>query len=201
MTDSSSSDQASRTSRGTTRQRLVDAMIKVVGSEGLQSASVRTIAKEAGCNEAVLYQHFPGKIAMQQAIYSEIILEMAEEKQQISRQATDIPRLVEDWVAATFRFYDEKPFAFAYVYLSYPPVTPEDPSVPGMNTRIFESAIRRLDPPTGQRLIFDEGTFASFRAALLGVPRSIHSGLLSGNAMDYHGVATKALSSMILSGK
>ena len=36
-----------------TRERLMAAMVQVVGSEGLHAASVRTIAKLAGCNEAV----------------------------------------------------------------------------------------------------------------------------------------------------
>ena len=73
----------------------MSAMIKVVGSEGLQAASVRTIAKAAGCNEAVLYQHFSSKLAMQQAIYEEIVTEMANEKQEIARTSED-PRTLPD---------------------------------------------------------------------------------------------------------
>ena len=193
--------ESSKPSRGSTRQRLIDAMIKVVGSEGLQSASVRTIAREAGCNEAVLYQHFPGKIAMQQAIFTEIVTEMAQEKQRLSQQATDARELIERWIAATYAFYDHKPFAFAYVYLSYPPVTPENPSVPGPNTRIFSEAINRLPPPRGHEICFDDTSFAIFTGALLGVPRSIHSGLISGNAMDYYPGSIDPLSRILLKEK
>ena len=194
MTDS----ESSKSLRGSTRQRLIDAMIKVVGSEGLQSASVRTIAREAGCNEAVLYQHFPGKIAMQQAIFTEIMTEMAEEKQRLAQQANDARELIERWIAATYTFYDHKPFAFAYVYLSYPPVTPENPSVPGPNTRIFFEAMQRLPAPSGYETYFDETSFAIFAGALLGVPRSIHSGLLSGNAMDFYTGSIDPLSRILL---
>ena len=79
----------SDTTPGSTRDRLVRAMIDVVGSDGLAAASVRTIARRAGCNEAVLYQHFPSKLAMQQAIYEEIVVEMAEAKQRIAESAAD----------------------------------------------------------------------------------------------------------------
>ena len=50
------------TDRGVkTRQKLVDALLEIVSTDGLQSASVRAITRRAGCNEAILYQHFKNK--------------------------------------------------------------------------------------------------------------------------------------------
>lgn len=160
-------------------------MIKVVGSEGLHAASVRTIARAAGCNEAVLYQHFPSKLAMQQAIYEEIVQEMANEKREIARTNDEPAKFIERWVETTYRFYDQKPYAFAYVYLSYPPVLPTDPSFVGLNSRIFLEAMKAMTAPAGHEIDISPGNFSVFRAALLGPPRDIHSGDLPGNAGDY----------------
>ena len=160
-------------------------MIKVVGSEGLHAASVRTIARAAGCNEAVLYQHFPSKLAMQQAIYEEIIEEMANEKRALVESNDDPVSFIEQWVEATYRFYDLKPYAFAYVYLSYPPIKPTDPSFVGRNSRIFLEGIQTMTAPAGHDLDLSAGSFSLFRAALLGPPRDIHSGNLAGNAVDH----------------
>lgn len=168
-----------------TRERLMSAMIKVVGSEGLHAASVRTIARAAGCNEAVLYQHFSSKLAMQQAIYEEIVEEMAKEKRALVEANEDPATLIEQWVEATYRFYDLKPYAFAYVYLSYPPIQPTDPSFVGRNSRIFLEGIKTMTPPTGHYIDLSDGNFSLFRAALLGPPRDIHSGNLAGNAVDH----------------
>lgn len=173
-------------------------MIKVVGSKGLQSASVRTIAREAGCNEAVLYQHFSGKAAMQEAIFWEIQNEMADEKQEVAQRVTNVGELIREWVAATYRFYDRKPFAFAYVYLSYPPISKEDPSVPGPNTRLFTDAMGRLPAPDGHQVAFDESTFTVFTAGILAVPRAIHAGLLGGKAMDYYDRSIEPLTRIFL---
>ena len=181
-----------------TRERLMAAMIKVVGSEGLHAASVRTIAKAAGCNEAVLYQHFSSKLAMQQAIYEEIVTEMATEKREIANTAREPEELIDRWVEATYRFYDLKPYAFAYVYMSYPPLQPTDPSFIGLNSKIFLDAIKALTPPPGHRIDTSAGNFAVFRASLLGPPREIHSGEISGNAMDYVEVTARCARAILI---
>ena len=173
-------------------------MIRVVGSQGLQSASVRTIAREAGCNEAVLYQHFPGKIAMQQAIFSEIMSEMAAEKKALAERMTNTRELIEEWVAATYTFYDRKPFAFAYVYLSYPPISQEEAGVPGPNTKIFTEAMNRLPAPEGWSTEFNKTTMSLFATSILAIPRAIHSGLIDGDAMDYYESSIGPLSRILL---
>ena len=160
-------------------------MIKVVGSEGLHAASVRTIARAAGCNEAVLYQHFPSKLAMQQAIFEEIMQEMAAEKQQIVQRVDNPADLIDEWVAATYRYYDARPYAFAYVYLSYPPVQLNDPSLLRLNSKLFQEGIESLSKSSSQEVNMSPATFSTFRAGLLGPPRDIHTGVLQGDAVDY----------------
>ena len=168
-----------------TRARLVRAMIEVVGSEGLAAASVRTIARRAGCNEAVLYQHFPSKLAMQQAIYEEIVRDMAETKRVIGETATTLDDLVERWVVETYSFYDDNPAAFAFVYLSFPQLPLSDPSIATQNSRLFLEAFARLDDGFGDRIEARPELIAMAKGVLLSVPREIHEGVLDGPAVDH----------------
>ena len=182
----------------TTRDRLVRAMIEVVGSDGLAAASVRTIARRAGCNEAVLYQHFPSKLAMQQAIYEEIVTEMAEAKRRIAESATDLPTLIDGWVRESYRFYDLNPAAFAYVYLSFPQLPLSDPAIATQNSRLFMAAFDRLDPTLARRMESEPTILAMAKSVMLSIPREIHEGLLEGPAIDHADEVVVATRSIIL---
>lgn len=50
-----------------TRDRLIDAAFAVVARDGLETASVKTIAAEAGVTSGLLHYHFPGKDALMEA--------------------------------------------------------------------------------------------------------------------------------------
>ena len=52
-----------------TRQRIVDAALKVFSKYGYQGATTRAIAKEAGVNEVTLFRHFGSK----QKLFAEMI--------------------------------------------------------------------------------------------------------------------------------
>jgi AcrR family transcriptional regulator len=56
------------------RSLIIDAARRVFEAEGLDGASMRAIAKEAGYTSGALYFHFPGK----EAIYGAVIQEMLE---------------------------------------------------------------------------------------------------------------------------
>lgn len=50
-----------------TRDRLIDAAFRVVARDGLEAASVKTIAAEAGITPGLVHYHFPGKTAVLEA--------------------------------------------------------------------------------------------------------------------------------------
>jgi AcrR family transcriptional regulator len=52
---------------------LLDAALKVFGREGLEGASLRAIAREAGCDPSLIYYHFENKEAMFTALLDERI--------------------------------------------------------------------------------------------------------------------------------
>lgn len=58
----------------TTRQRLLDAAERVIRTKGLAAASTREIAREAGCADGTLYNHFRDRADLFVAIYLEKLL-------------------------------------------------------------------------------------------------------------------------------
>jgi AcrR family transcriptional regulator len=54
-----------------TRQRLLDAAARVYGRHGLNGATTRAIAEEAGVNEVTLFRHFQSKDGLLAAVVGE----------------------------------------------------------------------------------------------------------------------------------
>ena len=181
-----------------TRDRLTAAMIRVIGSEGMQAASVRTIAREAGCNEAVLYQHFPSKAAMQEAIYEEIVSEMAEEKTQLVDRCADIRSFIISWIEVTYHNYDRRPDAFAYALLSFPPVMRTENPISDLQSGIFIDAIAALNSPPGFTARTDAIAMSTFQATLLGIPLQIHLNRMEGPAISHAQDVAKMAEAIIL---
>ena len=163
----------------------MDAMIKVVGSNGMEKASVRAIAREAGCNEAVLYHHFDNKNAMQEEVFVSLVLELAETRRESAANESDPVRFIRSWVAASYRFYDERPNAFAFVLLTFPPVMPIENTAFNANSELFASCLNNITPPEGYAINLTEASFSAFRGLLLGPPSDIHLGKIPGPASDH----------------
>lgn len=83
----------------TTRERLIAAAFRVVAREGLEAASVKAIAADAGLTPGLLHYHFPTKAALLEAVLREALanyLEVSRER----REAT----APDDQIAAYFRW-------------------------------------------------------------------------------------------------
>ncbi len=52
-----------------TRQRIIDAAVKLMGEKGLQDFSFSAIAKAAGVQERTVYRHFPNKTELLNGIW------------------------------------------------------------------------------------------------------------------------------------
>lgn len=59
------------TSRADTRQRLLNAAAKIFARDGLNGATTRAIAEEAGVNEVTLFRHFQSKDGLIAAVVGE----------------------------------------------------------------------------------------------------------------------------------
>ena len=181
-----------------TREKLVDALLEIVSSEGMQAASVRKITGKAGCNEAILYQHFRNKDEMLREVFAEIMAEMADEKEGLVEEHPLLDDAIRRWVETTFSFYDRNSDAFAYVLLASPPVVRSPSPLYGRMTKLFGELLDSTEPPPGKRLRRDPEVLSMFRGLLLGVPRSIHFGSMEGPASRYVDIVSDAILRLIL---
>jgi len=56
-----------------TRERLIEAAMKVFARDGLHRATTRVIAEEAGVNEVTLFRHFQNKDGLLAAVMHEVV--------------------------------------------------------------------------------------------------------------------------------
>lgn len=181
-----------------TREKLVEALLEIVSSEGMQAASVRKITGKAGCNEAILYQHFKNKDQMLREVFGEIMAEMADEKEGLVEEHPRLDDAIRRWVETTFSYYDRNPDAFAYVLLASPPVVRSPSPLYGRMTKLFMELLDTTEPPAGLKLRREPVVMNMFRGMLLGVPRSIHFGSMEGPAVNYIEVVSDAILRLIL---
>lgn len=89
------------------REQLLSAALAVFAADGFQSATMDTVAAEAGVTKPVLYQHFSSK----RELFLELLREVGSRLSQIVNEATSRARSpreqVEMGFAAYFRFVDE----------------------------------------------------------------------------------------------
>lgn len=181
-----------------TRQKLVEALLEIVSLEGMQAASVRAITRRAGCNEAILYQHFKNKDEMLREVFAEIMTQMADEKEGLVEEHPQLIDAVHRWVETTYSFYDRHSDAFAYVLLASPPVVRRPSPLYGRMTMLFGELMDNTAPPPGKRLVREPEVLSMFRGLLLGIPRAIHFGSLEGPAMEHVEIASRAILRLIL---
>ena len=181
-----------------TREKLVEALLEIVSSEGMQAASVRKITGKAGCNEAILYQHFKNKDEMLREVFAEIMAEMANEKEGLVEEHPRLDDAIHRWGETTFSYYDRNSDAFAYVLLASPPVVRSPSPLYGRMTKLFGELLDTTKPPAGMRLRREPVVLNMFRGLLLGVPRSIHFGSMEGPAVQYVDTVSDAILRLIL---
>ena len=174
------------------------ALLEIVSTEGLQAASVRAVTRRAGCNEAILYQHFKNKDEMLREVFAEIMTSMAQDKEGLVEEHPRLTDAVTRWVETTYSFYDQHPDAFAYVLLASPPVVKSPSPLYGRMTRLFAELLDRTEPPAGMTLAREPVVLSMFRGQLLGVPRAIHFGSLQGPAIQYVQHVSNAILQLIL---
>lgn len=61
--------EQNRARRDATRERLLEAALRVFGKLGYESASIRLIAGEAGLAQGLMYSHFKGKEELLKALF------------------------------------------------------------------------------------------------------------------------------------
>lgn len=168
-----------------TRDELREAAIRLGVREGIEGASIRTIAREVGITEGAVYKHYANKDELIREAYTSVVEGMARDKSVLVK--TDLPfeLAVRAWVKLTYEYFDENPEAFSYVLLMPHRMAERLGEIYTKQGRLFraflvrsmqEKQIREMDPDLGVAL---------FTGLVLNIPRLINDGSIQGPAANY----------------
>ncbi|MEO2172405.1 MAG: TetR/AcrR family transcriptional regulator [Acidimicrobiales bacterium] len=105
----------SRMSAADRRRQILDVGLEVFARHGYHETSMSALAAEAGVTKPVLYQHFASK----HDLFEELLAETGERLMRAieASEVEETPRRrVEAGFRAYFRFFEERPAAFALLY-------------------------------------------------------------------------------------
>lgn len=114
----------SRMSAADRRRQVLDVGLEVFARHGYHETSMSALAAEAGVTKPVLYQHFASK----HDLFEELLSETGERLMRAieASEVEETPRRrVEAGFRAYFRFFEERPAAFALLYGSSLAVDPD----------------------------------------------------------------------------
>lgn len=188
------------TSGRSTKDDLREAAIRLGVREGIEGASIRTIAREVGITEGAVYKHYANKDELIREAYTSVVEGMARDKSVLVK--TDLPfeLAVRAWVKLTYEYFDENPEAFSYVLLMPHRMAERLGEIYTKQGRMFrafllrsmeEKQIREMDPELGVAL---------FTGLVLNIPRLINDGSIQGPAVNYAGEISDAVMRVFATG-
>ena len=110
--------RGTRLSRGARRAQLLVAARDVFTAQGYHAAAMDEIAERAGVSKPVLYQHFPGKLDLYQALLTTYADELVERVQGAIKGSEDNRERAHAAVAAYFDFVAGEGRAYRLVFES-----------------------------------------------------------------------------------
>jgi AcrR family transcriptional regulator len=188
------------TSGRSTKDDLREAAIRLGVREGIEGASIRTIAREVGITEGAVYKHYANKDELIREAYTSVVEGMARDKSVLVK--TDLPfeLAVRAWVKLTYEYFDANPEAFSYVLLMPHRMAERLGEIYTKQGRMFraflvrsmeEKQIREMDPELGVAL---------FTGLVLNIPRLINDGSIQGPAVNYAGDIADAVMRVFTTG-
>ncbi len=151
--------QRGRLSRSARRAQLLVAARDVFADQGYHAAAMDDIAERAGVSKPVLYQHFPGKLELYQALLTTYADELVAQVRSALSTTSDNEERVQAAVAAYFDFVAGEGKAYRLVFGS---------DLRGEETGVVEGALNRCIETVAQAVTTDAGLDPS-RARLLAV--------------------------------
>ena len=142
--------RGARLSRSARRAQLLVAARDVFAAQGYHAAAMDDIAEKAGVSKPVLYQHFPGKLELYQALLTTYADELVARVQQAIAATTDNEARVHAAVAAYFDFVAGEGQAYRLVFESDLRGEPEAAAVvDGALTRCIDSVASAVTADAG----------------------------------------------------
>lgn len=172
--------------RRDTKQELVNATIRLASRGGIDSASVRSITREAGVTERALYRHYPSKEALWVEVYTRIVDAMAEDKTTLLHADLPAREVLKEWVRLTYEYFDGNRDAFNCVLLATGERAGEAlGDIYTRQGRIFMDLYARLLKRGEVREMEPALAMAVFGGIVLSVPRMINEERLDPPAAAY----------------
>lgn len=169
-----------------TRARLMAATTRIVAEQGVEAATVRAISTLARCHDTDLYSKFRNKQSLLQTVHGEILDHWYALRSSLGEsEVADAGSFIEDWAKGALLSFDREPETFAYVLLTYPPVTEDLLDSRALNIANGIQLFSRLTPPPGYRIDLSPQNYLAFRSAMIAIPQAIRDGLVSGPAVRH----------------
>jgi AcrR family transcriptional regulator len=151
--------QRGRLSRSARRAQLLVAARDVFADQGYHAAAMDDIAERAGVSKPVLYQHFPGKLELYQALLTTYADELVAQVKSALLATVDNEERVQAAVTAYFDFVTGEGKAYRLIFGS---------DLRGEATGVVEGALNRCIETVAEAVTTDAG-LDSARARLLAV--------------------------------
>ncbi len=183
-----------------TKDELREAAIRLGVREGIEGASIRTIAREVGITEGAVYKHYANKDELIREAYTSVVEGMARDKSVLVK--TDLPfeLAVRAWVKLTYEYFDENPEAFSYVLLMPHRMAERLGEIYTKQGRMFRAFLARSMEENQIREMDSELGVALFTGLVLNIPRLINDGSIQGPAVNYAGDISDAVMRVFATG-
>jgi len=148
--DEASTHRGIRLSRSARRAQLLIAARDVFAAQGYHAAAMDDIAEKAGVSKPVLYQHFPGKLDLYQALLTTYSDELVQRVQAAIERTQDNHERVHAAVSAYFDFVAGEGQAYRLVFESDLRGEPEASAVvDGALTRCIDTVANAVTTDAG----------------------------------------------------
>ncbi|MEX0876918.1 MAG: TetR/AcrR family transcriptional regulator [Phycisphaerales bacterium] len=176
-----------------TRIDLRDAAIRLGAREGIDGASIRTIAREVGVTEGAVYKHFANKDELIREAYTSIVEEMARDKAVLVNSDLSFQEAIVEWVKLSYQYFDANPDAFTYVLLMPHRLADTLGDVYTSQSRVFRAFIIRAQQSGEIRALDPDLVIAIVSGVIVNIPRLINEGSLPGPAEGYARVIAETI--------
>jgi AcrR family transcriptional regulator len=168
-----------------TKERLIQATMRLVAEGGAHAATVRAIARAVGVTEGAVYRHFPSKEQLYAHAYERVVDDMYAEKLRLLHEPGTFAEKCHEWVRLTYAYYDAQPEAFTYVLLTRAIAALMDSTVTTKQGRILTELLEQAQRAGEVRALPIKLTLSHFTGLMLNVPRLINEGALPAPASQY----------------
>ncbi len=185
MNKSAPESESAPAPKRNTRDSLREAAIRLGVRDGIDGASIRTIAREVGITEGAVYKHYANKDELIREAFTSVVEEMARDKSVLVKSDLPFDHAVRAWVKLTYQYFDQNAEALSYVLLMPHRMAETLGEIYTKQGLLFRAFITRAMQNNQVRTMDPDLGVALFTGLVLNIPRLINEGALESPAVDY----------------